>query len=60
MLKTTDLWAVNTLLGGTEGVSFTTDAGNNLYLEDDLEINSNSSSADIKGIITDIRVMARA
>lgn len=49
MLKTTDLWAVNTLLGGTEGVSFTTDAGNNLYLEDDLEINSNSSSADIKG-----------
>lgn len=49
MLKTTDLWAVNTLLGGTEGASFTTDAGNSLYLEDDLEINSNSSSADIKG-----------
>ena len=47
--KTTDLWAVNTLLGGMEGVSFTTDAGNSLYLEDDLEINSNSSSADIKG-----------
>lgn len=49
VLKTTDLWGRNTILSGSSGVSLSTDEKNNMYLEDDLEINADSSRADIKG-----------
>ncbi|MDY5576364.1 MAG: hypothetical protein SPF70_02640 [Lachnospiraceae bacterium] len=48
-MQNTDIWAENTLLSEGNNITLNADINNNFYNEDDLEINSNTSSVTLNG-----------